>query len=170
MLMSARDEDTGEGMTDEQLRVEVLTFLLAGQETTSLALTWTWYLLGQHPAVRQKLEDEIDSVLGGRAPEYSDLAKLPYLRMVLDESMRLYPPAPVVMRQATEAMRQWEREHGRAPTPILALTANVFREDLEKALAAGCTAHLTKPLKKQVLLNAIESHTTPAEPGSPVAA
>jgi cytochrome P450 len=100
MLMSARDEDTGEGMTDEQLRVEVLTFLLAGQETTSLALTWTWYLLGQHPEVRQKLEDEIDGVLGGRPPEYQDLATLPYLRMVLDESMRLYPPAWGISRQA----------------------------------------------------------------------
>jgi cytochrome P450 len=56
-------------MTDEQLRVEVTTFLLAGQETTSLALTWTWFLLSQHPAARQRLEDEIDTVLGGRPPE-----------------------------------------------------------------------------------------------------
>jgi cytochrome P450 len=65
MLMSARDEETGERMTDEQLRVEVTTFLLAGQETTSLALTWTWFLLSQHPAARQRLEDEIDTALGG---------------------------------------------------------------------------------------------------------
>jgi cytochrome P450 len=93
MLMSARDPETGEAMTDEQLRVEVTTFLLAGQETTSLALTWTWYLLGRHPCERQKLEDEIDTVLEGRPPEYSDLASLPYLRMVIDESMRMYPPA-----------------------------------------------------------------------------
>src|SRR5262245_61892979 len=100
MLMSARDEDTGEAMNDEQLRVEVTTFLLAGQETTSLALTWTWYLLGQNPVVRQKLEDEIDAVLEGRLPEYADLAKLPYLRMVVDESMRLYPPAWGFSRQA----------------------------------------------------------------------
>jgi cytochrome P450 len=100
MLMSARDEDTGEAMTDEQLRVEVTTFLLAGQETTSLALTWTWYLLSQHPVVRQKLEDEIDAVLEGRLPEYADLATLPYLRMVVDESMRLYPPAWGFSRQA----------------------------------------------------------------------
>lgn len=63
MLMSARDEDTGEGMTDEQLRVEVTTFLLAGQETTSLALTWTWCLLSQHPAARMRLEQELDSAL-----------------------------------------------------------------------------------------------------------
>jgi cytochrome P450 len=100
MLMSARDEETGEAMTDEQLRVEVTTFLLAGQETTSLALTWTWYLLSQHPQVRQRLEDEIDTVLAGRPPQYSDLANLPYLRMVIDESMRLYPPAWGFSRQA----------------------------------------------------------------------
>jgi cytochrome P450 len=100
ILMSARDEETGEAMTDEQLRVEVTTFLLAGQETTSLALTWTWHLLGQHPRVRQKLEDEIDAVLKGRPPGYSDLENLPYLRMVIDESMRIYPPAWGFSRQA----------------------------------------------------------------------
>jgi cytochrome P450 len=100
MLMDARDEETGERMTDEQLRVEVTTFLLAGQETTSLALTWTWYLLSQHPAVRQRLEHELDTVLAGRAPEYSDLAQLPYTRMVIDEALRLYPPAWGLSRQA----------------------------------------------------------------------
>jgi cytochrome P450 len=100
MLMAARDEETGEAMTDEQLRVEVTTFLLAGQETTSLALTWTWYLLSQHPSARERLEKEVDTVLCGRQPEYFDLANLPYLRMVLDESMRLYPPAWGFSRQA----------------------------------------------------------------------
>jgi cytochrome P450 len=100
MLMSARDEETGEAMTDEQLRVEVTTFLLAGQETTSLALTWTWYLLSQHPGAAQRLEDEIDAVLGGRPPEYADLANLPYARMVVDEAMRLFPPAWGFSRQA----------------------------------------------------------------------
>ena len=100
LLLSARDEETGESMTDEQLRVEVTTFLLAGQETTSLALTWTWYLLSQHPATRQRLEDEIDRVLDGRPPEYADLSQLPYTRMVIDESLRLYPPAWGFSRQA----------------------------------------------------------------------
>jgi cytochrome P450 len=100
MLMSARDEETGEAMTDEQLRVEVTTFLLAGQETTSLALTWTWYLLSQNARARQRLEDELDAVLDGRPPEYPDLANLPYLRMVIDEAMRLYPPAWGFSRQA----------------------------------------------------------------------
>ena len=100
MLMGARDEETGETMTDEQLRVEVTTFLLAGQETTSLALTWTWYLLSQHTEARQRLEEEIDAALGGRPPEYADLASLPYARMVIDESLRLYPPAWGFSRQA----------------------------------------------------------------------
>jgi cytochrome P450 len=100
MLLGARDEETGETMTDEQLRTEVTTFLLAGQETTSLALTWTWYLLSQHPQARQRLETELDQVLKGRRPEYADLAHLPYTRMVVDEAMRLYPPAWVFSRQA----------------------------------------------------------------------
>jgi cytochrome P450 len=100
MLLSARDEETGEAMTDEQLRVEVTTFLLAGQETTSLALTWTWFLVSQHVNVQRRLEAEIDAALDGRPPEYPDLANLPYTRMVIDEAMRLYPPAWVFSRQA----------------------------------------------------------------------
>ena len=100
MLLSARDEETGEAMTDEQLRVEVLTFLLAGQETTSLALTWTWYLLSQHAGAQRRLEEEIDAVLNGRPPGYPDLLNLPYTRMVIDEAMRLYPPAWGFSRQA----------------------------------------------------------------------
>jgi cytochrome P450 len=100
MLLSARDEETGEAMTDEQLRVEVTTFLLAGQETTSLALTWTWFLLSQHAGAQRRLEEEIDTVLNGRPPEYADLVNLPYTRMVIDEAMRLYPPAWGFSRQA----------------------------------------------------------------------
>ena len=100
MLLSARDEETGEGMTDEQLRVEVTTFLLAGQETTSLALTWTWYLLSQHPGAQRRLEEEIDRALDGRPPEYADLVNLPFTRMVIDEALRLYPPAWGFSRQA----------------------------------------------------------------------
>ena len=100
MLMNARDEETGDTMTDDQLRVEVTTFLLAGQETTSLALTWLWYLLSQHPAAQQRLEDEIDAALGARPPEYADLVNLPYTRMVIDEAMRLYPPAWGFSREA----------------------------------------------------------------------
>jgi len=76
MLMRARDEDTGEGMSDAQLRDEVMTVFLAGQETTALALGWTWYLLSRHAAVRQRLQTEIDTVLGGRTPRVADLKRV----------------------------------------------------------------------------------------------
>jgi cytochrome P450 len=102
MLMNARDEETGEAMTDQQLRVEVTTFLLAGQETTSLALTWTWYLLSQHPAARLRVEAELDRALGDRPPAFEDLPNLSYTRMVIDEAMRLYPPAWGFSRQALD--------------------------------------------------------------------
>ncbi len=92
MLMAARDED-GSRMSDKQLRDEVLTFLIAGHETTALTLTWTWYLLAQHPEVEKKLHQELDRVLGGRVPEFSDLPSLTYTERVIKESMRLYPPA-----------------------------------------------------------------------------
>lgn len=92
MLIAARDED-GSRMSDRQLRDEVLTFLIAGHETTALALTWTWHLLAQHPEVEQKLHHELDRVLGGRVPQFSDLPALTYTERVIKESMRLYPPA-----------------------------------------------------------------------------
>ena len=92
MLMGARDED-GSCMSDRQLRDEVLTFLIAGHETTALTLTWTWHLLAQHPEVERKLHEELNRVLGGRVPEFSDLPGLSYTERVIKESMRLYPPA-----------------------------------------------------------------------------
>ena len=92
MLMAARDED-GSGMTDRQLRDEILTFLLAGHETTAVSLSWTWYLLSQHPDVEQKLHQELRQVLDGRTPQLEDLPRLPYADKVVRESMRLYPPA-----------------------------------------------------------------------------
>jgi cytochrome P450 len=92
MLMAARDED-GSGMTDRQLRDEILTFLLAGHETTAVSLSWTWYLLSQHPEVEQKLHQELSQMLGGRPPQLEDLPQLPYTDKVVKESMRIYPPA-----------------------------------------------------------------------------
>jgi cytochrome P450 len=92
MLMQARDED-GSCMTDKQLRDEVMTFLLAGHETTALALSWSWHLLAQNPEVERELHEELDRVLAGRSPEFSDLGNLSYTERVIKESMRLYPPA-----------------------------------------------------------------------------
>ena len=93
MLLSARDEETGEGMSDQQVRDEMLTLLLAGHETTATALTWTWYLLAQHPEVERRLHTELETVLAGREPSVEDLDALPYTRMVIQEALRLYPPA-----------------------------------------------------------------------------
>ncbi|HIF11064.1 MAG TPA: cytochrome P450 [Sneathiellales bacterium] len=99
MLLSVRDEETGEGMTDEQLRDEVITVFLAGHDTTANSLGWAWYLLSQHPEVEARL-DEVENGLGGRLPVYEDLAKLPYTKMIFEEALRLYPPAPAFMREA----------------------------------------------------------------------
>ncbi|MEE8303255.1 MAG: cytochrome P450 [Candidatus Tectomicrobia bacterium] len=100
MFMLAEDEDTGERMNDTQLRDEVMTIVLAGHETTANALTWTWYLLTQHPDVEAKLAQELAEVLGGRVPTMGDLPQLPYTHMVIQESLRLYPPAYVFHRSA----------------------------------------------------------------------
>ena len=84
----------------QQIRDEAMTIFLAGHETTANALTWTWYLLSRHPHVETRLHAEIDSALGGRAASVDDMSALPYTRMVLAESMRLYPPAWIVGRRA----------------------------------------------------------------------
>lgn len=99
MLLAARDEDGGQ-MDDRQVRDEAMNIFLAGHETTANALTWTFYLLAKHPAVRDRLERELDAALGGRTPTLADLAKVPYALQVFKEAMRLYPPAFVVARRA----------------------------------------------------------------------
>ncbi|MEL6178011.1 MAG: cytochrome P450, partial [Myxococcota bacterium] len=102
MFMEAQDEDTGERMTARQLRDEVMTMFLAGHETTAMSLTWTLYLLSQHPRVMVRLCEELETVLGGRKPTFADLKALSYLEQVLKESMRLYPPVPMMARHAVE--------------------------------------------------------------------
>ncbi len=99
MLLAARDEETGVSMSSEQLRDEVKTIILAGHETTAVTLPWAWYLLAHHPEIEQHLHDELAGVLGGRTPGLDDLPRLPYTRMVVDEVLRLYPPAWAVARQ-----------------------------------------------------------------------
>ena len=103
LLMATDTEGDGGGMSDLQLRDEALTIFLAGHETTANALTWTWYLLSQHPQVEATLHAEIDAALNGRVPAYDDMPSLPYTRMVLAESMRLYPPAWAIGRRALES-------------------------------------------------------------------
>jgi len=92
MLMQARDED-GSRMSDKQLRDEVMTFLLAGHETTALALSWTWHLLAQNSAAEGNLHGELDRVLAGRAPTFADMPALQQAERVIKEGLRLYPPA-----------------------------------------------------------------------------
>jgi cytochrome P450 len=99
LLIGARDEDGGL-MTDAQVRDEAVTLFLAGHETTALALTYSLYLLATHPECQARLSDELGRVLGGRAPTIGDLESLEYTDAVLLESMRLYPPAWVMARQA----------------------------------------------------------------------
>ncbi len=100
MLLLARDEEGTGGMTDLQLRDEVMTLFLAGHETTANALTWTFYLLGRHPEAEARLHRELDEVLGDRAPSLEDLPRLVYAERAVRESMRLYPPAWAVARRA----------------------------------------------------------------------
>lgn len=103
MLLHARDEETGEAMNDRQLHDEVITLLLAGHETTAVALTWTWFLLSTHPDVEARLHAELGAVLAGRSPTTDDLPNLPYTRMVVEETMRLYPPVWSILRRAVGA-------------------------------------------------------------------
>ena len=100
MFLSARDEETGAGMTDRQLRDEVVTMLLAGHETTSLALSWTYYLLSQHPEVEQGIADEVERVIGNGRPGFEHLDRLICTRRAIEESLRLYPPAWGFSRRA----------------------------------------------------------------------
>jgi len=102
MLISAKDAETGEGMSNEQLRDEAVTIFAAGHETSANALAWTFYLLSQHPDVVKKLRKELDEVLGGGTPKFGDLPRLQYTKQVIEEGMRLYPPAHAVGREAID--------------------------------------------------------------------
>jgi len=103
LLLSARDDATNETMTDQQLRDEIMTLLITGHETTASALTWTWYLLSKHPAVLEKMQREIQSVLGARRPEFEDIQKLTYSGMVMDEVLRLFPSTWIFARKAMQS-------------------------------------------------------------------
>ncbi|MEM9886013.1 MAG: cytochrome P450 [Bacteroidota bacterium] len=100
LLLEAEDVETGERMTDQELRDEVITLFSAGHETSANAMAWTLDLLAQHPTVINKLRAEEKSVLDGRTPSFSDLRQLRYHQQVIEEGMRLYPPAHAIGRQA----------------------------------------------------------------------
>ncbi len=101
MLIASQDSEDGTGMSDKQLRDEIVTIMMAAHETTAIALSWTWYLLSQNPEVEARLHAEVDSVLAdGHAPTLEDYSKLTYTRKVFSESMRLYPPAWMLERRA----------------------------------------------------------------------
>ncbi|MGE7273952.1 cytochrome P450 [Brevibacillus panacihumi] len=102
MLLAARDEDDGQGMTDEQVRDEVMTIFVAGHETTANTMSWIFYLLATHPEAEQKLHDELKSVLGGRLPTVEDIPNLTYVNLIISETLRLYPAAWTINREVVE--------------------------------------------------------------------
>lgn len=103
LLLQARDEDDGRGMSDQQVRDEAMTLFLAGHETTALVLSWTWYLLSQNPGVEERLATEVKLALDGRQPTVDDLPRLSFVEKVVTESMRLYPPVWTIGRETTTA-------------------------------------------------------------------
>jgi cytochrome P450 len=102
LLLELRDEETGEGMSEKQLRDEVLITFFAGHETTAQLLTWAWYLLSQHPEVEERFHAELEEKLGGCAPAADDMEELTFTRMILDETLRLYSPVALMARDALE--------------------------------------------------------------------
>ena len=154
MLLLAHDtEGDGSGMTDVQLRDEAMTVLLAGHETTANALTWAWYLVSESPDVEARLHAEVDA-LGERALGAEDLARLPYTRAVIAETMRLYPPAWIVGRRALDAFEVGG--HVLAPRTVVLASqwivhrdprwwpdADAFRP--ERWLAGGSAGEVTRP-------------------------
>ena len=101
-LLQARDEESGQALTDKQLHDELMLFFIAGHETTATALAWTWYLLSMHPGVERRVRAEVDTALGERPPTADDLASLQYTKQVIEESLRLYPPGWAMSRMPHE--------------------------------------------------------------------
>jgi cytochrome P450 len=126
-LLQARDPETGEPMPRQQVRDEIVTFLVAGHETWTNSLIWTWYLLSEHPAARERLEEEILDVLGDRPPTAADVRSLPYTNAVYSEALRLYPPVWTVGRTA---LVDHEIDRMTIPTgSVVLLSAYVVQHD-----------------------------------------
>jgi cytochrome P450 len=102
LMLDVRDEESGTAMTDLEVRDQAMTFIGAGHETTAVALSWVFYLLSRHPEVERRVRDEVEQVLAGRVPTSADVAKLPYVRNVISETLRLYPPVYATARDVLE--------------------------------------------------------------------
>ncbi|MDB5449185.1 MAG: hypothetical protein JWQ52_313 [Phenylobacterium sp.] len=102
-LIAARDETTGAGLSAQEVRDEVITIFMAGHETTATAMTWIWFLLAKHPHEAGRLRAELDAMLAGRTPGQEDLANLPFTRRLVDEALRLFPPAPGISARVARA-------------------------------------------------------------------
>lgn len=102
MLITAKDEETGEQMTDQQLRDEIVTLFIAGHETTAMAMSWAMYLLAQHPEIVQKMRRESYEILGENLPNFENIRQLTYTAQVVNEVLRLYPPAWAISRQVMD--------------------------------------------------------------------
>ena len=100
LLLEARDPESGEPLDDVALRNEAAVIFMAGHETTANSLAWAWYLLSQAPEVEERLHAELAKVLSGRLPTLDDVPELPYIRAIFEETVRLYPPVPLLARQA----------------------------------------------------------------------
>ena len=116
-------------MTDRQIRDEIMNLFFAGYETTALAVIWTWYLLTQHPEIYKRMQDEIDNTLSGRKPTYADLQKLPFTLQILKESLRLYPPAYLLVRKALHQVEL--EEYSIPPGRVIAVSPYVLHRRVE---------------------------------------
>lgn len=123
LLLAAEDPATGRRMSTDELRDNLLTFIVAGHETTALALAWSLYLCAFDPAVQDRARDEAQAVLGDRAATAADLPALPLIRAIIDEAMRLYPPAAFLSRTAQKPDRLLGREVQKGDTVILPIYA-----------------------------------------------
>jgi len=125
LLLRARED--GAGMDDEQVRDEALTLFLAGHETTAIALTWTWWLLSRNPHAEHRMHEELDAVVGGRAPMVADVPNLPYTQAVVSESLRLRPPVWAMGRTAVAEHRA--NGHTIAPGSIVVIAPWLLHHD-----------------------------------------
>src|SRR5262249_1015249 len=136
LLLAARDPETGRSMSEDEIVANLLTFIIAGHETTAVALTWTLWLLAKDQATQQRLFEEVRAVAGDQTIDATHVEALSFCRQVIQEAMRLFPPAPGIARIAKEAMEIAGMQipaHTRIHIPVFALHRNVGRWDNRNA-------------------------------------